>query len=112
MSYLQQLNLLLWKNFVIQKRSLLGLILKLTIPALFAIVFIPIRASIKSKFHENETTFDSFLVDSLSNDLPLFKNSTFAYCPNTSVLIDRVMRQVSSLLVLETACIIFYFCHK
>lgn len=102
--YLEQLQLLLWKNFVVQKRSIIGLLLKLTIPAVFAIVFIPLRLLVKSNSYVNDTTFNSFEVDAFSNHLHLHRNSTFSYCPNTSQLANRIMSQTASLLNLEVAC--------
>jgi ATP-binding cassette subfamily A (ABC1) protein 3 len=60
---LNQLRLLLWKNYALQKRSVIGTILELAIPAFFAIILLPIRGIIKSNDHKNDTIFDPFQVD-------------------------------------------------
>lgn len=99
-----QIRLLLWKHFQIQKRSPVGLLLKITIPALFAIILMPIRSAVKSNPYVNITTFKAFDLDSFDNNLPLFKNSTFAYCPNDSSLINDMMENVALNLALEHKC--------
>ncbi len=102
-----QLNLLLWKHFKIQKRSLIGFLLKLTVPALFAIVFMPIRTLIKSNANTNHTTYYSFDLEDFDPRLTVYLNSTFSYYPNNSKLVNNVMKTVSNNLNLNYKCELF-----
>jgi ATP-binding cassette subfamily A (ABC1) protein 3 len=101
--YSSQLKLLLWKHFLLQKRSLFSLMLKLSVPALFAIVFMPIRTVIKTGSNPNDTTYYSFDLDSFDPSLPLYKNSSFGYFPNSSQLINSIMSRAASALELDFA---------
>lgn len=101
-----QLGLLLWKHFTMQRRSLVGLLLKVTIPALFAIVFMPIRTQIISTPHPNDTQFDSFSLETdldSSSKLEITKDSTFCYFSNSSDLTNRVMNRAAEFLRLNVA---------
>ena len=102
--FFSQLNLLLWKHFQIQKRSLIGLLLKLTVPALFALVFMPIRTLIKSNAYTNDTTYYSFDLENFDPRLTVYLNSTFSYYPNNSKLVNNIMKTVSENLVLNYRC--------
>lgn len=102
--YSNQLNLLLSKHFQIQKRSIIGLLLKLIIPAIFAIILMPIRTVIKSDSNYNDTTYKSFNLENFGNSLPLYKNSSFAYCPNSSNLVNNIMMEASETLNLDFKC--------
>ena len=57
---LNQLKLLLWKSFKLQKRSVIGTILELALPAFFAIILLPIRSIVKSTAHPNDTVYEQF----------------------------------------------------
>lgn len=58
-----QLGLLLWKNYVLQKRSIIGTILELLLPAFFAIILLPIRGIVKSNNLANDTLYRPFSLD-------------------------------------------------
>ena len=98
--YSAQLGLLLWKHFTIQRRSLISLLLKVCIPALFAIVFMPIRTQIMSTPHPNDTTFYPFGIQGLEevSSLPLNKISGFSYYPNNSDQTNQIMKQTAKYL--------------
>lgn len=68
-SNLKQIGLLSWKNYTIQKRSLIALLLEILLPALFAVVLLPIRGLVKSTNYPNDTIYSSFSV----NQLPFLK---------------------------------------
>lgn len=101
---LRQLKLLLWKNFTIQKRSIIGTILEILVPTLFVIILLPIRSIVKSEYFSNDTTYHEFSFDHLpfnlrpkpSVDAPFYKGLqwTFAYQPNTNNMTNRIMEQV------------------
>lgn len=111
---LNQLGLLLWKNYTLQKRSIIGSILELVIPAFFAIILLPIRGIVKSNYVVNDTLYDPFSVDPFPSGLkpksPIFsyrwledgyKDEIYAdkkwclgYAPNDNAVINNVMRNV------------------
>ena len=105
---LKQLNLLLWKNYLLQKRSIIGTILEILVPALFVIILLPIRTIVRSDYHPDDSVFDEYTIDALpSSLLPPFNYDddslsfssraglwTFAYAPNNSDLVNRVMIKV------------------
>ena len=67
---LNQLKLLLWKNYALQKRSVIGTILELAVPALFAIILLPIRTIIKSNDHPLDSNFTAFSPHSFPIQFP------------------------------------------
>lgn len=96
---MSQLKLLFWKNWTLQKRSLIACILELLIPALFAFILLPIRRIVKSDHYLNDTVFPAFRFDQLPPQLTPEYSSGFnlwsvAYQPNNSQLVDRIMSQV------------------
>uniref|UniRef100_A0A8C4QFV7 ABC transporter domain-containing protein n=1 Tax=Eptatretus burgeri TaxID=7764 RepID=A0A8C4QFV7_EPTBU len=77
MEQLQQLKLLLWKNFVFQKRRPLRTLFELLLPVTLACILIGIRQAIKVKSHPNGTEYPSFSISSLppsvmANHMPQF----------------------------------------
>ena len=103
-----QLFLLLWKHFILQKRSIPGLLLKLIVPALFAIILMPVRTVIKSDLNPEETTYKPFDLEKFSNEIIIYRNSSFAYWPNTSDLVNRIMKRVSNSIELDYTCMHAY----
>jgi hypothetical protein len=104
-SNLQQLYLLLWKNVVLQKRSLIGMVLEICVPALFAIILLPIRKIVKSDNYLNDTVFDPFRFDSLPDNLlpsNLYSRRyrdglwSFGYQPNDSKMLNDIMNSVGA----------------
>lgn len=109
---LKQLNLLLWKNYLLQKRSIIGTILEILVPALFVIILLPIRTIVRSDYHPDDSVFDEYTIDALpSSLLPPFNYDddslsfssraglwTFAYAPNNTDLVNRVMKKVGDTL--------------
>jgi hypothetical protein len=80
--YKSQLNLLLWKNYKLQIRSIVGLLLEILVPALFAIILLPIRRIVKSEINPKDKVYDPFDVDLLPPDLvpnvSVFRTQNFA----------------------------------
>lgn len=131
MSNFKQIWLLLWKNYSLQKRSIVSTLLELAVPALFAVILIPIRKIVKSDQYLNDTTFPAFSFNALPDDLlpsdEFFSNYnrylnmnithsnnlrdglwTFAYQPNTTML-NKIMKKVSKDLVINAIRMRKYF---
>lgn len=104
---LRQLKLLLWKNFLIQKRSKIGTLMEIIVPTIFVMILLPIRTIVKSEYFPTDTVFEEFNFSQLPpelkphppaglrgqilrDDLPW----TFAYQPNSSDLANRIMLKV------------------
>lgn len=113
MDDLRQLKLLLWKNFLISKRSKLGTLMEIIVPTIFVMILLPIRTIVKSEYFPNDTYFREFdfnkLPDNLTPQPPFgLRNKAssntktaahqwkFAYQPNSSELANRIMLKVGS----------------
>ena len=84
---LDQLWLLLWKSFLLQKRSIISTIIELLLPCIFSVILLPIRSIIDVQIIENDTTYNPFRIDNI-----YFENfNTFAYYPNNSEKLDKLM---------------------
>ena len=93
---LNQLSLLLWKSFVIQKRSVISTILELIVPAFFAVILLPIRYTIKTELISRDTTYPKFELDlDFPENFPRLVSSNFAYYPNTSEFVNGIMEKTS-----------------
>lgn len=119
-SWLHQFWLLLWKNYKLQKRSLIGTVLEIAVPALFAFILMPIRRIVKSDQYLNDTTFRNFDVETFDGGLTptyLFNLKQleswhtanegpspfwcFAYEPKNSTLADSIMQIVADKLLMN-----------
>ena len=119
--WFNQLVLLLWKNARLQMRSPIGLLLGITVPALFAIILLPIR-SIVSSDKVNDTYYKPFSIEDFPASLKpnqsyvfsqnlfkldLLKNNwiwSFSYAPNNSAKKDSIMKSVALDLNLKLSC--------
>lgn len=102
--YHNQLLLLLWKNFSLQKRSIIGTILELTIPAIFAIILLPIRTIVNSEQRTNDTTFNAFEINEFGESVIGRNYSAFAYHPSDSIRVNNLMKNVENRLNLTSTC--------
>jgi hypothetical protein len=59
-SNLAKLRLLLWKNYILQKRQKLQTILEIFFPLVFVVVLVAVRAIINSEKYPDGMTFPSF----------------------------------------------------
>lgn len=84
--------LLLWKNFVLAKRTPIRTILEIILPVFFGFLLLAIRHIVKSETFPNGTTYQSFSFD----QLPDFSSpiNRFAYTPNTNFT-GEVMAKVA-----------------
>lgn len=87
------LLLLLWKNYLLQKRKVVVTILEIGIPTLFAVILILIRQKVSSEKVQSPTSWTEFTLD-LPDDvirsqfnLP-WELSTLYYSPNITLARD------------------------
>jgi ATP-binding cassette subfamily A (ABC1) protein 3 len=93
-SNLQQFGLLLWKNWLLQKRRIVLTIVQIFLPALFALVLFLIRTRVKAELITQPTIWDSFEADaalpvnlSIPVELSTFNRSwQLAYTPDLPVV--------------------------
>ncbi|XP_069503020.1 phospholipid-transporting ATPase ABCA3 [Ambystoma mexicanum] len=100
MAIFMQFRLLLWKNYILQKRQILVTIVEISLPLLLAAILIALRQRVESENHPNATSYPSEMI----NVLPTFfhKNEQWelAYVPsNSSTVTEIVTRVEKSLLV-------------
>jgi len=101
---LNQLYLLLWKNYRLQIRSIVGLLVELLVPAMFAIILLPIRTIVKADLMSNFTEYEPFTFDEIIR----YKNeTTIAYQPDNSLFLDRIMSRVGKKLNFEVKSKVF-----
>lgn len=62
-SCFSQFRLLLWKNWVLQKRRKVLTVFQILLPAAFAIILLLIRMRVKSNFVADPTIWESFRAD-------------------------------------------------
>nr|UOU03313.1 ATP-binding cassette subfamily A3-2 [Brachionus rubens] len=114
---LNQIYLLSWKNYSLQKRAIISTILEILIPTLFVVILLPIRRIVKSDQFLNNTVYPSFSFDQIPSDLipgfgdndnqrsfRLFRRDVeeaahlweLAYYPNNSELVNNIMKKVES----------------
>ncbi|XP_055596271.1 phospholipid-transporting ATPase ABCA3-like [Uranotaenia lowii] len=91
-------RLLLWKNWVIQKRHYVQTIFEITIPVLACSLLILVRGLVNPSTYSKPTTFESLNVSSIANIRTLVTNHpidlTLAYAPKNALL-ERVVRKAA-----------------
>jgi ATP-binding cassette subfamily A (ABC1) protein 3 len=84
---LDQLWLLLWKSFLLQKRSIISTIIELLLPCIFSVILLPIRSIIDLQIFNETVTFKPFQIENID-----FQNfNSFVYYPNNSETLDNLM---------------------
>lgn len=101
---LNQLMLLLWKNFRLQLRSPIGLFFEIFAPALFAIILLPIRTIVKSETFIEPTLYEPFEINRLNSSL---EKLNIAYQPSNITIINDIMSKVARDLNMNTTSMIF-----
>ncbi|XP_055881820.1 phospholipid-transporting ATPase ABCA3-like [Biomphalaria glabrata] len=92
MGFFNQLGLLLWKNWLLQKRKLCVTIFEVLLPIGFAILLVLIRLAIKSESFPGGKFYD------ISSTLPAtFPQSEIGYTPSTKTT-DMVMEYLADIL--------------
>ena len=106
-----QFRLLLWKNYILQKRKILVTFLEVGLPTLFALILIFIRQRVIATEITNATGWPAYSVDRLPASLhPTFETSkewNLAYCPETTS-INSIMENVKSKLEIKGKCLTLF----
>lgn len=101
-----QLGLLLWKNWLLQKRKVLVTIFEIALPLLFAAFLLLMRSYVPYNDFPNPTVYDPFTVNRFSRTLippTSTRNSTpplywkIAFSPSTNLTRDIASRMVDNM---------------
>uniref|UniRef100_A0A3P8SAU7 ATP binding cassette subfamily A member 3 n=1 Tax=Amphiprion percula TaxID=161767 RepID=A0A3P8SAU7_AMPPE len=93
MAVIRQFGLLLWKNYLQQKRQILVTLVEILLPLLFSGILIVLRQKVSSKDFPNATFFDSYAVDRLPLMLEV-QHLQLAYVPGNSSVVRQVAEDV------------------
>uniref|UniRef100_A0A3Q3B3I0 ATP-binding cassette, sub-family A (ABC1), member 3b n=1 Tax=Kryptolebias marmoratus TaxID=37003 RepID=A0A3Q3B3I0_KRYMA len=100
MAIIRQFGLLVWKNYLQQKRQILVTLVEILLPLLFSSILIALRQRVDFKTFTNVTTYDSFNVESLSKLDP--HNFQLGYVPANSTVVQQVADHVRKSLSLSS----------
>ncbi|XP_041062157.1 phospholipid-transporting ATPase ABCA3 [Carcharodon carcharias] len=97
MSRLRQFGLLIWKNYVLQKRQVLVTIVEISLPLIFAAILITLRQRVSSVQHPNATIYPSFHID----NIPYFPQHPIAswsmvYIPSDVTAVESIAKMVKN----------------
>ncbi|XP_054848460.1 phospholipid-transporting ATPase ABCA3 isoform X2 [Eublepharis macularius] len=98
MVLLRQFGLLLWKNYILQKRQILVTIIEICLPLLFAAILIALRHRVHSVDYPNATIFSNQSVDSLPPFFHRNKPWELAYVPSNNTAVKSIVEAVEEAL--------------
>ncbi|XP_048350984.1 phospholipid-transporting ATPase ABCA3 [Sphaerodactylus townsendi] len=104
MALLRQFRLLLWKNYILQKRQILVTVIEICLPLLFAAILIALRHRVHSVDHPNATIYGNQSVDYLP---PFFykwhspKHWELAYVPSNNTAVRSIAEAVEGTLQIQ-----------
>ncbi|XP_055624100.1 phospholipid-transporting ATPase ABCA3-like isoform X2 [Toxorhynchites rutilus septentrionalis] len=94
-------KLLLWKNWIIQKRHYMQTIFEIMIPVLACSLLILVRGLVNPSTYKNSTTFDSLNVSSIASIRTMVTNHpidlTLAFSPKNN-LFEQVVKKAARML--------------
>ncbi|XP_031597152.1 ATP-binding cassette sub-family A member 3 [Oreochromis aureus] len=99
MAILQQFGLLLWKNYLQQKRQILVTLVEILLPLLFSCILIVLRQKVSFKDYPNATIYESYSVETLPRD---WRNLQLTYVPGNSSVVRQVAEDVQRSLFLSS----------
>ncbi|XP_047427991.1 phospholipid-transporting ATPase ABCA3 [Mugil cephalus] len=102
MAVARQFGLLLWKNYLQQKRQILVTLVEILLPLLFSGILIVLRQKVHFKVYPNDTIYESFAVDSLPEQHQYMRILQLAYVPSNSSVVRQVAEDVRSSLLLRS----------
>ncbi|XP_066497951.1 phospholipid-transporting ATPase ABCA3 [Hoplias malabaricus] len=92
MAVLRQFGLLLWKNYLQQKRQILVTLVEIALPLIFSAILIVLRQKVSFTIYPNATHYGSFSVDGPPFLLPA--GLQLAYVPTNSSVVRQVAEDV------------------
>ena len=98
-----QCGLLLWKNWLLQKRRIVATTFQILLPTFFALILLLLRLAVESNFVSSPTVWDSFEASTFPPNLTVPKQAgdmkwILVYSPNTSHAATRMALGVTRLL--------------
>uniref|UniRef100_A0A8C9ZNJ8 ATP binding cassette subfamily A member 3 n=1 Tax=Sander lucioperca TaxID=283035 RepID=A0A8C9ZNJ8_SANLU len=100
MAIVRQFGLLVWKNYLQQKRQILVTLVEILLPLLFSGILIVLRQKVPFKDYPNATVYESYAVDTLPSSL--FHSLQLAYVPGNSSVVRQVAEEVRGSLALSS----------
>lgn len=92
MAVVRQLRLLVWKNYLQQKRKIVVTLIEILLPLLFSGILIGLRQRVPNTTYPNDTVYEGFQVDTLPNTLLHFMQ--LAYVPHNSSVVRQLADDV------------------
>lgn len=91
----RQFQLLLWKNYILQKRQILVTIIEIALPLVFAAILIALRQRVDSENYPNATLYPSFSVDRLPIHPHLHGKWQFVFIPSNVSSVESLAKTVA-----------------
>ncbi|KAL7377816.1 hypothetical protein ABVT39_004728 [Epinephelus coioides] len=99
MAIARQFGLLVWKNYLQQKRQILVTLVEILLPLLFSGILIVLRQKVPFKDYPNATVYESYAVDTLPKWF--LTHLQLAYVPGNSSVVRQVAEDVRGSLSLS-----------
>uniref|UniRef100_A0A8C2Q231 ATP-binding cassette, sub-family A (ABC1), member 3b n=1 Tax=Cyprinus carpio TaxID=7962 RepID=A0A8C2Q231_CYPCA len=93
MAVWRQFGLLLWKNYIQQKRQILVTLVEIALPLLFSAILIVLRQKVSFINYPNATRYHSFPLSDLPPNL-CFQNLQLAYVPANASVVRQITEDV------------------
>uniref|UniRef100_A0A3B5AVF2 Uncharacterized protein n=1 Tax=Stegastes partitus TaxID=144197 RepID=A0A3B5AVF2_9TELE len=93
MAIMRQFGLLVWKNYLQQKRQILVTLVEIILPLLFSGILIVLRQKVACKDFPNATVYESYAVDRLPG-IFVMQHLQLAYVPGNSSVVRQVAEDV------------------
>ncbi|XP_053550667.1 phospholipid-transporting ATPase ABCA3 [Bombina bombina] len=90
----RQLGLLLWKNYILQKRQVLVTIIELALPLVFSAILIALRQRVQSVTYPNATFYRNVPFPSLPNIFYVMGPMQLAFIPSYSDAVQEIAENV------------------
>eukprot|EP00064_Thunnus_orientalis_P014878 superscaffoldBa00002658_g14925 len=100
MAIMRQFGLLVWKNYLQQKRQILVTLVEIVLPLLFSGILIVLRQKVPFTDYPNATVYESYTVDKLPK--AFMKQYQLAYVPGNSSVVRQVAEDVRGSLSLSS----------
>uniref|UniRef100_A0A3P8WEF2 ATP binding cassette subfamily A member 3 n=1 Tax=Cynoglossus semilaevis TaxID=244447 RepID=A0A3P8WEF2_CYNSE len=100
MAITKQFRLLVWKNYLQQKRQILVTLVEILLPLLFSSILIVLRQKVPFKDYPNATIYESYSVDTLPKSF--FERLQLGYVPLNSSVVRQVAEDVRENLALSS----------